>query len=105
MAFMFEKLEVYQKSVDFADDIAAMTEGFPRDRVGWLSADGRFAVVRVSLALCASGKENLWTVAHFTRYFAPTMNSALNLDGPSLRLGDSKPCLSFTSVTTQSTLR
>jgi len=30
MAFMFEKLEVYQKAVDFADEIANMTEGFPR---------------------------------------------------------------------------
>jgi four helix bundle protein len=30
VAFMFEKLEVYQKAVDFADETAAMTEGFPR---------------------------------------------------------------------------
>lgn len=30
MAFMFEKLDVYQKAVDFADEIAALTEGFPR---------------------------------------------------------------------------
>ena len=30
MAFMFEKLEVYQKSVGFADEVAALTEGFPR---------------------------------------------------------------------------
>jgi four helix bundle protein len=30
MAFMFEKLEVYQRAVDFADAIAALTEGFPR---------------------------------------------------------------------------
>ncbi len=30
MAFMFEKLDVYQKAVDFADATAAMTEGFPR---------------------------------------------------------------------------
>ncbi len=30
MAFMFEKLEVYQKAVDFADEVASMTEGFPR---------------------------------------------------------------------------
>lgn len=30
MGFMFEKLEVYQKAVDFADQIAALTEGFPR---------------------------------------------------------------------------
>ncbi len=27
---MFEKLEVYQKAVDFADRIAALTEGFPK---------------------------------------------------------------------------
>jgi len=30
MAFMFEKLEVYQKAVDFADEVAAWSEGFPR---------------------------------------------------------------------------
>jgi len=30
MAFMFEKLEVYQKAVSFADEIASLTEGFPR---------------------------------------------------------------------------
>jgi four helix bundle protein len=29
MPFMFEKLEVYQKAVDFAEEIAALTEGFP----------------------------------------------------------------------------
>lgn len=30
MAFMFESLEVYQKAVDSADSIAALTENFPR---------------------------------------------------------------------------
>lgn len=30
MAFMFERLEVYQKAVDFADEVVALTEGFPR---------------------------------------------------------------------------
>jgi len=30
MAFMFEKLEVYQKALDLADEIAALTENFPR---------------------------------------------------------------------------
>jgi four helix bundle protein len=30
MAFMFENLEVYQKSLDFADQVAALTESFPR---------------------------------------------------------------------------
>jgi four helix bundle protein len=31
MPFIFEKLEVYQKAVDFADEIAALTEGFPKE--------------------------------------------------------------------------
>lgn len=30
MAFMFEKLDVYQKAVDFADQVAGLTEKFPR---------------------------------------------------------------------------
>ncbi len=30
MAFMFEKLAVYQRAVDFADHVTALTEGFPR---------------------------------------------------------------------------
>jgi four helix bundle protein len=30
MAFAFEKLIVYQKAVDFADQAASLTEGFPR---------------------------------------------------------------------------
>ena len=30
MAFMFENLQVYQKAVDLADQIASLTEGFPR---------------------------------------------------------------------------
>lgn len=30
MAFMFENLEVYQKAVDFADSVTALTESFPR---------------------------------------------------------------------------
>ena len=30
MAFMFENLQVYQKAVDLADRVAALTESFPR---------------------------------------------------------------------------
>jgi len=30
MAFMFENLQVYQKAVDLAEQIASLTEGFPR---------------------------------------------------------------------------
>ncbi|GAH96050.1 unnamed protein product, partial [marine sediment metagenome] len=30
MPFMFEKLDVYQKAVDFIDQITSLTEQFPR---------------------------------------------------------------------------
>jgi four helix bundle protein len=30
MAFMFEKLDVYQKAISLADHVAVLTEGFPR---------------------------------------------------------------------------
>ena len=30
MAFMFEKLEVYRKAVDFTDEACALAESFPR---------------------------------------------------------------------------
>ena len=30
MAFLFEKLDVYQKSVDFAEEICELTKGFSR---------------------------------------------------------------------------
>ncbi len=36
MSFMFEKLDVYQKAIDFADQVFALTEGFPRG-YGFLS--------------------------------------------------------------------
>ncbi|MCH7849728.1 MAG: four helix bundle protein [Planctomycetes bacterium] len=36
MTFMFEKLDVYQKAVDFADQAASITEQFPRG-YGYLS--------------------------------------------------------------------
>jgi len=30
MAFMFESLQVYRKAIDLADEVASLTEGFPR---------------------------------------------------------------------------
>jgi four helix bundle protein len=30
MAFMFENLDVYQKAINLADHVSALTEGFPR---------------------------------------------------------------------------
>ncbi len=49
MAFAFEKLLVYQKSVDFADAICSKTENFPRG-YGFLSDQ----VNRASLSIAAN---------------------------------------------------
>ena len=49
MAFAFEKLVVYQKSVDFADQICVLTENFPRG-YGFLSDQ----LNRASLSIAAN---------------------------------------------------
>lgn len=49
MAFAFEKLQVYQKAVDFADQIAALTEDFPRG-YGFLASQ----LNRASLSVAAN---------------------------------------------------
>lgn len=52
MAFAFEKLQVYQKAVDFADQIAALTEDFPRG-YGFLASQ----LNRASLSTATSHPE------------------------------------------------
>ena len=49
MAFAFEKLIVYQKSVDFADEILTITEHFPRG-YGFLADQ----INRASLSISAN---------------------------------------------------
>jgi four helix bundle protein len=49
MAFAFEKLLVYQRSVDFADQICVLTENFPRG-YGFLSDQ----LNRASLSIAAN---------------------------------------------------
>jgi hypothetical protein len=57
MPFMFEKLEVYQKAVDFADEVAALTEGFPRG-YGFLVDQLNRAALSIATNL-AEGKRTL----------------------------------------------
>jgi four helix bundle protein len=49
MAFIFEKLKVYQKSVDFADRICELAAGFPRGF--WFLRD---QLSRASLSIAAN---------------------------------------------------
>ena len=52
MTFMFEKLDVYQKAVDFADQAASITEQFPRG-YGYLSDQ----LNRAALSIAANPAE------------------------------------------------
>ena len=54
MAFAFEKLIVYQKSVDFADQICSRTESFPRG-YGFLCDQMNRAALSIAANTIAEG--------------------------------------------------
>lgn len=69
MAFMFEKLEVYQKAVDLADEVAALTEGFSRG-YGFLADQLNRAVLSIATNLAEGNgrftkpdRRNFFTIA------------------------------------------
>ena len=69
MPFMFEKLEVYQKADDFADEVAALTEGFPRG-YGFLVHQLNRAALSIATNLAEGNgrftkpdRRNLFTIA------------------------------------------
>lgn len=77
MSFAFEKLLVYQKSVDFADEICARTEAFPRG-YGFLADQ----LNRASLSIAANiaegngrftkpDRRNFFGIARFLRVRDP----------------------------------
>lgn len=69
MAFMFENLEVYQKAVSFADEIAALTQDFPRG-FGFLSDQLNRAALSIPTNLAEGNdrftkadRKNFFTIA------------------------------------------
>ena len=69
MAFMFEKLEVYQKAVSFADDIAALAQDFPRG-FGFLADQLNRAALSIATNLAEGNgrftkpdRKNFFTIA------------------------------------------
>ena len=67
MAFMFEKLDVYQKAVDLADRIAGVTEEFPRGY--WYLAD-QLNRASVSIAANIAEGNGRFTKADRKHFFA-----------------------------------
>ena len=69
MSFMFEKLEVYQKAVDLADQIAGLTEKFPRG-YGFLTDQLNRAAISVAANIAEGNgrftkadRRNFFTIA------------------------------------------
>ena len=69
MAFMFEKLEVYQKAVSLADAIAALTQEFPRG-FGFLTDQLNRAALSIATNLAEGNgrftkpdRKNFFTIA------------------------------------------
>jgi len=64
--FRFEKLDVWQKAVDFADRVYAATRGFPDDERFGLTSQMRRASVSVSSNIAeGSGRSSDKNLAHF----------------------------------------
>jgi hypothetical protein len=100
MAFMFEKLEVYQKAVDFADEIAALTEAFPRG-YGFLADQLNRAALSIPADLAQSNARlrkpdhrDLFTIAR--RSGQPPVPLPPNLgtgrDHPARLIGSGRAC-------------
>jgi four helix bundle protein len=69
MAFMFEKLEVYQKAVAFADQVAELTQAFPRG-FGFLADQLNRAALSIATNLAEGNgrftkpdRKNFFTIA------------------------------------------
>lgn len=69
MAFMFEKLEVYQKAVSLADSVAALTQEFPRG-YGFLADQLNRAALSIATNLAEGNgrftkpdRKNFFTIA------------------------------------------
>jgi four helix bundle protein len=98
MAFMFEKLEVYQKAVDFADEVAAMTEGFPRG-YGFLVDQLNRAALSIATNLAEGNgrftkpdRRNFFTIARGSaQECVPLMEIARRRVPPAVRSADLGP--------------
>jgi four helix bundle protein len=64
--FLFEKLEVYQKALSFAERISNFTDDFPRSR--WYLAD-QLNRASLSISLNIAEGNGRWTVADRKNFF------------------------------------
>ena len=79
MSFKFEKLTVWQKSVDLATDVQALTKTFPKDELFILSAQIKRAADSVSLNIAegSTGQSN----AEFNKFLGYALRSDIEVVG------------------------
>jgi four helix bundle protein len=79
MGFKFEKLKVWQKSVDLATDISELTKTFPKDELFILTAQIKRAADSVSLNIAegSTGQSN----AEFKKFFTYALRSDIEVVG------------------------
>ena len=67
MAFDFEKLDVYQEALGFADSVYGLTAKFPRDEVYGLTGQLRRAAVSVAVNIAEGSGRSKKEFAHYLR--------------------------------------
>jgi four helix bundle protein len=67
MGFDFEKLDVYQESLSFADSVYELTAEFPRDEAYGVTAQLRRAAVSVAVNIAEGSGRSKKEFAHYLR--------------------------------------
>lgn len=77
MSFKFEKLRVWQKALELADDVDKMTRFFPKDEVYVLTSQMKRAADSVSLNIAegSTGQSD----AEFTRFLRYALRSNIEV--------------------------
>ncbi len=77
MAFKFEKLRVWQKAIELADDVDKLTKTFPKDEVYVLTSQMKRAADSVSLNIAegSTGQSN----AEFVRFLRYALRSDIEV--------------------------
>jgi len=94
MAFMFENLDVYQKAVDFTDQIISLTESFPR---GYYFLTDQLNRASLSIATNIAEGNGRFTKADRKHFFIIARGSAQECI-PLLELARRKQLISESTV-------
>ncbi|WP_410222459.1 four helix bundle protein [Pedobacter sp.] len=77
MAFKFEKLKVWQKAIDLADEVDKLTKTFPKDEIYVLTSQMKRAVDSISLNIAegSTGQSN----PEFKRFLSYALRSDIEV--------------------------